>query len=397
MLGQLPLARGDAPVEASSVKTPLEGAMRSPKLLKPESVTALLAGQHRALAEASADDAVAAPGPVPASASLPTDGNDATLLTSVTVESRETHWNFTDPTQQAAAQVASRVMHDQSPAKGNPLAQLSATRETKPASTSVAAPAAQPQSTTTSPPAPVAQGDPQQQSFSETHDGSSGAHEQSPSNTGERKILEGATSSRATERTTSTDTSVAPGAPPSPAAQVKNSIVDALADGNSEGKTVSTSPLLSDRPQVSSQPLRTLELTLAPPDLGSVKLRLSLKANTLSIEAEASKATTARMLNDDRDGLTQNLRDAGYDVSSLKITDAAQTSSAGSNNSQTGGSPFQDGGQARASFSERRDGDMQRRDGAPQGQTQQRQKNSDSETTRAADAPAARQSNAIYI
>ena len=70
--------------------------------------------------------------------------------------------------------------------------------------------------------------------------------------------------------------------------------------------------------------MRAIELTLSPADLGSVTLRLSLKSNVLSVEAEATKASTAKLLSDDRDALTKSLRDAGYDVSTLKITDAGR-------------------------------------------------------------------------
>jgi hypothetical protein len=146
------------------------------------------------------------------------------------------------------------------------------------------------------------------------------------------------------------------------------------------------------------QVVRTIELTLSPADLGSVNVRLSLKANVLTIEAEATKASTAKMLNDDRDALERGLRDAGYDVSALKIAGiATANSTAASGSSYSGGAQFQASGQAGSAFAQGQDGDPSRRDGAASGQSQQRSGSHGSQSNSAADVVNSRQSNAIYI
>src|SRR5262249_36835919 len=147
---------------------------------------------------------------------------------------------------------------------------------------------------------------------------------------------------------------------PSVSAQVRDGVIDALAGKAGELAPNTTATNLQDRAPAPTPVLRSLDLTLSPPDLGSVRLRLSLKSNSLAIEAEGSKAATAKILNDDRTSLERGLRDAGYDVSSLKITETAASNSA-SPNGQTTGSPFRDGDQARSNFAGRQDGDSQRR------------------------------------
>jgi chemotaxis protein MotD len=148
------------------------------------------------------------------------------------------------------------------------------------------------------------------------------------------------------------------------------------------------------------QVIRTMELTLSPVDLGSVTLRLSLKSNVLSVEAEATKASTAKLLSDDRDALTKSLRDAGYDVSTLKITDAgASGATAVTAATPTSGMQFQDNGQTRMGFAhaQRQDGDTQRRDGSTPDQSQQRSRSNNPQSSAATDAANSRQANAIYI
>jgi len=182
--------------------------------------------------------------------------------------------------------------------------------------------------------------------------------------------------------------------PTSAVDQVRNGIVDNLSGSTTDpiARTSSASPNRPAGPPV----LRTLDLTLSPEDLGSVKLRLSLKSNSLAIEAEASKASTAKLLNDDRVSLERGLRDAGYDVSSMKVTDASASISANASNWQPGGSPPRDGDQARSGFAGRQDGNAQNRDGAMFNQPQRRQKE-DNPQAATADLTNGRLGNALYI
>jgi hypothetical protein len=177
--------------------------------------------------------------------------------------------------------------------------------------------------------------------------------------------------------------------------QVRNSIVNNLTGSETARPATLQQP---DMPRPGTNTvLRTLDLTLSPPDLGSVKLHMSLKDNALSIEAEASKASTAKLLGDDRVNLEKGLRDAGYDLSSMKITDASASSSANSNNWQQNSSPSRDGDQARSNSSGRQDGDAQRRDdGSASDQAQRRAKDNRSQPA-SSDGGSSRVGNAVYI
>lgn len=162
----------------------------------------------------------------------------------------------------------------------------------------------------------------------------------------------------------------APAAATLPAVQqVKQIVLDALA-----GKETAppAAPTVPDRPAAPGYVLRSIEVTLAPPDLGAVRLKLSLKDNALAIDAQASKASTAAMLKDDRGVLEQNLREAGYDVAAVRISDVSAGSSAAfTGNSQTGNPP----GQGRT-------GDWQQQLGTQGGGDGQRRGNSGSEQQR---------------
>ena len=143
-------------------------------------------------------------------------------------------------------------------------------------------------------------------------------------------------------------------APPSPVAQVATKIAESLmATSDSSDVAQINYPQFDVKgPAVNGQVLRTIDVTLAPAELGSVRLRLSLKDNVLAIEAEASKTSTAKMLTDDRDALEKSLKDAGYDVSAVRIsgvsTDNSSSGTLGANSFTSSGQGYQD---SRAAFS----------------------------------------------
>jgi flagellar hook-length control protein FliK len=176
--------------------------------------------------------------------------------------------------------------------------------------------------------------------------------------------------------------------------QVRDGVVNALSGNATDGGT-STAPPAASNHAVAAPVLRTLDLTLSPPDLGSVTLHLSLKSNSLSIEAEASKTSTAKLLSDDRTNLERGLRDAGYDVSSVKITDVSASNSSTASGWQPGGSQPRDGEQARPGFGGRQDGEMQRRDGSMSDQSQRRQREENPQQT--GEAATGRLASAVYI
>lgn len=177
--------------------------------------------------------------------------------------------------------------------------------------------------------------------------------------------------------------------------QVRDGVITSLASNTTGASTAASVVDVPTRP-ASAPVLRTLDLTLSPADLGSVRIRLSLSSNSLSIEAEASKASTAKLLNDDRPNLERGLKDAGYDISSMKITDASASASANSNGWQTNGSPSRDGDPSRSGFMSRQDGDMQRRDGSPSDQTHRRPRESNPQPA-PAEVASTRSGNAVYI
>jgi flagellar hook-length control protein FliK len=181
--------------------------------------------------------------------------------------------------------------------------------------------------------------------------------------------------------------------------QVRSGVLNVLSGDHNIGASPSSpSQMMQDRPLVPGQVLRTIDLTLSPADLGTVRIRLSLKSNALDIDAEASKASTAKLLDDDRKGLEQSLRNAGYDVTSLKISDVSAAASSNLNNSLNGGgSSFQDSSQARASLAGRQDGNAQGRNGAMPDQSQQRSRDNNQKNSPAPEIANRRQGNAIYI
>jgi len=351
-------------------------------LLNQESVTALSANKHRLQSGEAPQDASA------------DQSADATNASSVVVQSRETHWGFGISTATASSDGA-RLPEGNSIAS-NPLASLDSPRVAKDDSRLTTAST---DATNTAPeqssPLDVVRDAPQGHPFSEPHDRGSSRGNQTSSGANDNASSE--ISAPKSADLGAVDGTATVSASPTATQQVQEGVLDALASDAGGTQQASASQPLQNTPTISGQVLRTIELTLSPADLGSVHLRLSLKSNTLSIEAETSKASTAKLLNDDRGVLEQNLRDAGFDLSTLKITDAGTNNSTSTNSSLAGGTQFQDGGQTRAGFAQRQDGDMQRRDGSTPDQSDQRSKGGNPQASPASDTANARLSNAIYI
>jgi chemotaxis protein MotD len=64
---------------------------------------------------------------------------------------------------------------------------------------------------------------------------------------------------------------------------------------------------------------RVLHLQLDPPDLGVLTVKLALRDNTLSIRVEAAEPGTARLLDQDRERLSEMLRSAGYGMEGVTV------------------------------------------------------------------------------
>jgi hypothetical protein len=379
--------------ESSLVATagPDDGkSARLGSLLKQDSIVALLDARQRLLSAHDAKD-------------MPTDDDagETTVTTAMTVQSRQTHWIFGDTTQSNTRAPDTRAFETLMAKDG----------KTTPAVASVSAPQS------TAPKDAIAKtsadsGVPIQASHVAAPDGASPRQtfdgQQGSTGSGRDQMPSGTTNDKrsninavASPDRVSLDATDLPGGMSGATQQVKNGVLNALTGDQGATPQPNTAQTFQGRPIIPGQVLRSIDLTLSPPDLGTVRLRLSLKSNSLDIDAEASKASTAKLLDDDRKGLEQSLRDAGYDVKNLKIADASASNNSGLNNSQNGaGSSFQDGSQARANFSGRQDGgNKQRRDGANPGQSQQQRPQHDNSQKGSPSSPtvAGRQSNAIYI
>jgi flagellar hook-length control protein FliK len=68
---------------------------------------------------------------------------------------------------------------------------------------------------------------------------------------------------------------------------------------------------------------RVLHIQLDPPELGMLTVKLSLRDNALTISVEAAEPAAARLLETDRERLTEMLRPAGYTTDSVTIQVAA--------------------------------------------------------------------------
>jgi chemotaxis protein MotD len=68
-----------------------------------------------------------------------------------------------------------------------------------------------------------------------------------------------------------------------------------------------------------------LTIQLHPAELGQVQVRLRLQGNALSMQLRASSRETARLLENDRQALSELLKGSGYDAETLAVRgDAAE-------------------------------------------------------------------------
>ena len=367
--------------------------MRPVNLMREDSIVALMDAKARLLPNNDIAKAVenAPQDTLPLQQDLQSDAfENAMDPTQATVNGQETHWNFNDKTIADAALQASGVQSEDriAPRVFSPFRVAeSLQKPARPSDDSSALVQAQavtaPQSADTS-----------EDSFLADKD-QTGPGLQQPA-TGDpeiRKIVKSEPSDTI-ERVLSVDPKPTQGTA-NVTAQVRNGVVDALAGNAGELNPSTTVADLQDRAPSPPPVLRSLDLTLSPPDLGSVRLRMSLKSNALEIEADASKAATAKILIDDRTSLERGLRDAGYDVTSLKITDVSSSNATNSSGQQANGWPTRDGDQARSNFAGHQDGGSQHREGATYDQSQRRQQGQSQQTS--ADLASGHAGGAVYI
>ena len=73
------------------------------------------------------------------------------------------------------------------------------------------------------------------------------------------------------------------------------------------------------RPVDSGTPVRVLHIQLQPADLGTLTVKLSLRDQMLDVKLEAAEHRTARLLEADREKLTEILRSAGYSLDGVTV------------------------------------------------------------------------------
>jgi chemotaxis protein MotD len=121
----------------------------------------------------------------------------------------------------------------------------------------------------------------------------------------------------------------------SPAQQIADKIAAELppAGADSPRAASATTP----RP-AALQPVKVLTIQLHPADLGTVTVRMTLKAEAMDVQVEVGRRSTARLIDADRDTLTSLLRSAGYNVEGLTVR-TVEAPNAASSPGPTQGAP----------------------------------------------------------
>jgi chemotaxis protein MotD len=188
---------------------------------------------------------------------------------------------------------------------------------------------------------------------------------------------------------------------PVPAANVMNQVADAI---------VTDLPALLDQAQPAAagaavrvsagadrSPVRILTVRLDPPELGEVTVNMRLKGDSVEVRMSAASHETARLLQAQRDTLSDLMRDSGYDpdVVNVQVVDVQA--------SPTSGGDADFGRQfGRSDAQQQSVGDERRQGGAERG-TDNRDSRPDRQQTmperrdRAPADPASARSSAIYL
>jgi flagellar hook-length control protein FliK len=111
-------------------------------------------------------------------------------------------------------------------------------------------------------------------------------------------------------------------APPSqsPALQIAQRILNDLETGGARALEPSAGGI-----PVAKPPVRVLNIELSPPQLGPMTIRLSMHDEALRLHLETPNPETAKMIQNERDGLSRLLRSAGYAVDGVQVVQVAQT------------------------------------------------------------------------
>jgi chemotaxis protein MotD len=103
--------------------------------------------------------------------------------------------------------------------------------------------------------------------------------------------------------------------------------------------------------------LKVLQIQLQPADLGTVTVRMELKAADLKLHVEVDRAETAELIRGDQDTLSKLLRSAGYgvDPSSIRIVEGDRTVASAQAGQQGGQASPQSSTQSQSGWSERQE------------------------------------------
>lgn len=152
---------------------------------------------------------------------------------------------------------------------------------------------------------------------------------------GAREALPGATKLAVVQQ----ETHLPPVQPFTASAQIAKAVLAEL-DGSSVPQSAAASNLAPAQGSAPEQPLKTLTISLEPPALGNVTVRLRLVGAAVSVHLAADRKDTSQMLDQQRDSIRELMQSAGYvaDVAPVRhgALDGFQPGSSQSQNSFSG-------------------------------------------------------------
>jgi chemotaxis protein MotD len=107
------------------------------------------------------------------------------------------------------------------------------------------------------------------------------------------------------------ETHLPPVQPFTPSAQVAKAVVAEL-EGSSASPSSAASNPASAQGNAPDQPLKILTISLEPPALGNVTVRLRLVGAAVSVHLAADRRETSQMLDQQRDSIRDLMQSAGY-------------------------------------------------------------------------------------
>jgi chemotaxis protein MotD len=93
--------------------------------------------------------------------------------------------------------------------------------------------------------------------------------------------------------------------------QIANGVVAEL-NGSSASASSASPDLASTQSNAPDQPVKILTISLDPPALGNVTVRLRLTGNAVSVHLAADRRETSQLLDQQRDSIRELMRSAGY-------------------------------------------------------------------------------------